>query len=85
MKTRYSNLEQHALKVVMFRFMMVCDGKEDEKGNLKLESLKFQDAEVLKVLSNLANFKIKLVKSSDGIKHGYETSNGTFTGKFIIF
>lgn len=80
MESRFRDLNGFPLKVVLFRFMMVCDGEEDENGNLILEKLKFQDAETLKILSNLANFSIKFVKSPDGIKHGYQTSNNTFTG-----
>lgn len=60
--------------------MMVCYGERDAEGNLILSSLKFQDSETLKILSKMANFKIKFVKSPDGIKHGYQTSNYTFTG-----
>lgn len=85
MADRFKNLEQYSLNVVIFRFMMVCEGDEDENGNLKLENLKFQDAEVLKILSSLANFKVNLVKSPDEIKHGYESSNGTFTGLTVEF
>lgn len=80
MKNRYRDMNQFPLRVVLFRFMMVCYGERDADGNLILNSLKFQDAETLKILSKIANFKIKFVKSPDGIKHGYQTSNFTFTG-----
>lgn len=80
MKNRYQDLNQFPLRVVLFRFMMVCYGERDAEGNLILSSLKFQDSETLKILSKMANFKIKFVKSPDGIKHGYQTSNYTFTG-----
>lgn len=77
---RFRNLNKYPLKVVLFRFMMVCDGETDESGNFKLETLKFQDAEALMILSKQMNFSIKFVKSSDGVNHGYQTSNKTFTG-----
>jgi hypothetical protein len=79
---RQQNLKGFTLRVVLFKFMMVCDGEEDEHGNFRKETLKFQDSETLKILSKVANFTIKFVKSSDGILHGYQLSNDTFTGSF---
>lgn len=78
--TRYKNLNGYSLKVVLFQFMMVCSGVEYKNGSYELSTLKFQDAEALKILSKLANFTIEFVKSPDGVKHGYQTSNFTFTG-----
>lgn len=77
---RFSNLNGYSLKVVLFRFLMVCAGEIDSSGNFILDTLKFQDAEALKILSKYMNFTIKFVKSSDGINHGYQNSNKTFTG-----
>ncbi|KAL7022552.1 hypothetical protein ACKWTF_012293 [Chironomus riparius] len=78
--TRFSNLNGYALKVVLFQFLMVCKGEMDSSGYFLLETLKFQDAEALKILSKYMNFIIQFVKSADGINHGYQTSNKTFTG-----
>ena len=78
--SRFSNLNGYALKVVLFQFLMVCEGELDSSGKFKLETLKFQDAEALKILSKYMNFIIQFVKSTDGINHGYQTSNNTFTG-----
>lgn len=77
---RYRDLHGYRLKVVLFQFMMVCSGTEYKNGSFDIESLKFQDAEALKILSKIANFTIEFVKSADGVKHGYQTSNFTFTG-----
>ncbi|XP_070494137.1 uncharacterized protein [Chironomus tepperi] len=77
---RFSNLNGYPLKVVLFQFLMVCKGEMDPSGNFILETLKFQDPEALKILSKYMNFSIQFVKSTDGINHGYETSNKTFTG-----
>lgn len=77
---RHRNLNGFPLKVVLFQFMMVCEGTEYKNGSYKIDTLKYQDAEALKILSKFANFSIQFVKSSDGVKHGYQTSNYTFTG-----
>lgn len=79
-KDRHSNLNGRKLKVVLFRFMMVCEGIEYQNGSYNIESLKYQDAEALKILSKVANFSIEFVKSQDNVNHGYQTSNFTFTG-----
>lgn len=81
-KNRYRNLNGYPLKVVIFRFMMMCDGDEDSNGNFILKSLKFQDGEMLKILSKIANFQVNFVKSPDGVMHGYQSinNNNTFTG-----
>lgn len=76
----YKNLNNFPLKVVLFQFMMVCHGIEFENGSYIVESLKWQDAEAMKIISKVANFSIEFVKSPDGVKHGYQTSNFTFTG-----
>lgn len=77
---RNSNLNGYQLKVVLFQFMMVCEGTEYPNGTYKIDTLKYQDAEALKIMSKFANFSINFVKSSDGVKHGYQSSNYTFTG-----
>lgn len=79
-KNRFKNLNGFKLRVVLFQFMMVCSGVEYPNGTYELDSLKFQDAEALKILSKIMNFTISFVKSPDGVKHGYQTSNFTFTG-----
>ncbi|KAG5671016.1 hypothetical protein PVAND_001236 [Polypedilum vanderplanki] len=79
-QTRFNKLEGYELKVVLFTFIMVCEGQVDENGNFILETLRLQDSEILKILSKFADFKIKFVKSPDGINHGYQASNNTFTG-----
>lgn len=77
---KIGSLNGFELQVVIFRFMMVCDGNEYRNGTLDINSLKFQDAENLKILSKYANFSVKLVNSPDKILYGYQDSNFKLTG-----
>lgn len=79
-ENRYKNLGGFELRVVLFKFMMVCEGIQFKNGSFDISTLKYQDAEILKILAKSANFSIKFVTSPDGVNHGYQTSNYTFTG-----
>lgn len=79
-ENRYKNLGGYVLRVVLFKFMMVCEGTQFKNGSFDISTLKYQDAELLKILAKSANFSIKFVTSADGVNHGYQTSNFTFTG-----
>lgn len=79
-KETRSNLNGFKLRAVIFPFMMVCSASRFSNGSLNFDSLKYQDAENLKILSKFANFTVKLVDSPDKILHGFQNSNNKFTG-----
>jgi hypothetical protein len=77
---RSKNFHGFPLRVAIFPFFVLCMGETFPNMTMKHDTYRLHDGEALKVLSKFANFTVKLTMSNDGVKHGYEMKNHSFSG-----